>query len=341
MTKSRYFKENSSSKCLGFASDEGLHANVDPLAYQLKMSQLRWLRTFALSLLVFPIRIILSLIILLVTYIVVVFGLLNLKTKDVNESKAIDSSWRRRANKIQALLGRTLTRVSGLIVTVKGEMASVEEAPILVVGPHSTGFDTIAVWWSDNPSYIVAEEFTKIPMLGKMFGLPLPVCVKRNDPDSRHNTRVEVMRRTNLHKHPNPDERWPQILIFPEGACGNRTVLMPFKLGAFYPGKPVQPILLRYPNKVDTITWTQNTTMLSIWTTLSQPFTRVEIEYLPVYHPNHEEQKDAQLFASNVRNLMSKELEIPLSSITFQEARSRSNITKNKEDIANVREKYQ
>ena len=30
---------------------------------------------------------------------------------------------------------------------------------------------------------------------------------------------------------------------------------MTFKPGAFYPGKPIQPVLIRYPNKTDTITW--------------------------------------------------------------------------------------
>lgn len=47
-----------------------------------------------------------------------------------------------------------------------------------------------------------------------------------------------------------------QILIFPEGTCTNRSCLITFKPGAFYPAVPVQPVLLRYPNKLDTVTWT-------------------------------------------------------------------------------------
>lgn len=49
---------------------------------------------------------------------------------------------------------------------------------------------------------------------------------------------------------------WEQVLIFPEGTCTNRSSLIEFKPGAFYPGVPVQPVLLRYPNTVDTVTWT-------------------------------------------------------------------------------------
>lgn len=47
-----------------------------------------------------------------------------------------------------------------------------------------------------------------------------------------------------------------QIIIFPEGTCTNRSCLITFKPGAFYPGVPVQPVCIRYPNKLDTVTWT-------------------------------------------------------------------------------------
>ena len=38
---------------------------------------------------------------------------------------------------------------------------------------------------------------------------------------------------------------WPQLMIFPEGSTSNRKALMSFKPGAFVPGKPVQPVLIR------------------------------------------------------------------------------------------------
>lgn len=47
-----------------------------------------------------------------------------------------------------------------------------------------------------------------------------------------------------------------QIIIFPEGTCTNRSCLITFKQGAFYPGVPIQPVCIRYPNKLDTVTWT-------------------------------------------------------------------------------------
>lgn len=47
-----------------------------------------------------------------------------------------------------------------------------------------------------------------------------------------------------------------QIMVFPEGTCTNRSCLITFKPGAFYPGVPVQPVLIRYNNRTDSFTWT-------------------------------------------------------------------------------------
>ena len=41
---------------------------------------------------------------------------------------------------------------------------------------------------------------------------------------------------------------------------------------------------------------------------LSQPLTRMEIEFLPVYSPSIQEQSDARLFASNVNELIADKL---------------------------------
>ena len=36
------------------------------------------------------------------------------------------------------------------------------------------------------------------------------------------------------------------LIVFPEGECGNRKALLPFRTGVFRPGVPVQPVLIRY-----------------------------------------------------------------------------------------------
>ena len=142
------------------------------------------------------------------------------------------------------------------------------------------------------------------------------IALDRNDDKSRSNAEKEILTRTN-----NSNRRWPQIAIFPEGVCSNGKALMEFKTGAFKPGKSVQPVLLRFKNEIDTITSDRSCPCLGILTTICQPVTRVEIQYLPVYQPSIEEQVDAKLFANNVREVMATKLELPLSEMKFAEAK--------------------
>ncbi|KAG8508404.1 Lysophosphatidylcholine acyltransferase 2 [Galemys pyrenaicus] len=60
----------------------------------------------------------------------------------------------------------------------------------------------------------------------------------------------------------------------------NENVQVPLIGRAFIPGVPVQPVLLRYPNKLDTVTWTwQGYTFIQLcMLTFCQPFTKVEVE---------------------------------------------------------------
>ena len=93
----------------------------------------------------------------------------------------------------------------------------------------------------------------------------------------------------------------------------------------WYPAEEIVPYL-RFPNKVDTVTWTWNqphSALAVLWLTLSQPFTRAEVEYLPPYVPSHEERADPKLYAANVRAIFAAALGVPASDVTFKEAKER------------------
>ena len=67
------------------------------------------------------------------------------------------------------------------------------------------------------------------------------------------------------------------------------SALLPFKTGAFRSGKPVQPVLVKYPNRLDTVTWTWDQphgALTVALLTLSRPLTRIHIQILPVYYPS-------------------------------------------------------
>ncbi|KAM6222146.1 lysophosphatidylcholine acyltransferase 2 isoform 3-T3 [Rhynchocyon petersi] len=73
----------------------------------------------------------------------------------------------------------------------------------------------------------------------------------------------------------------------------------------------------------DTVTWTwQGYTFFQLCVlTFCQPYTKVEVEFLPVQVPSDEEKKDPVLFASRVRNTMANALGIPVTDHTYEDCR--------------------
>ena len=90
-----------------------------------------------------------------------------------------------------------------------------------------------------------------------------PLLVHRTDPDSRKKT-LDTMKERSVE-----GKGWQQVLIFPEGTCTNRyqpthlslggrnfilslfrSALITFRLGAFIPGVPVQPVIIRWNTRV-------------------------------------------------------------------------------------------
>ncbi|KFW75936.1 Lysophosphatidylcholine acyltransferase 2, partial [Manacus vitellinus] len=209
--------------------------------------------------------------------------------------------WRRRMIRTTLSgLTRTAFFIMGFQVKVKGKVASLPEAPIFVAAPHSSFFDAIVCALTGMPSIVSRAENLSTPVFGTILSSLQPVAVSRQDPDSRKNTVAEITKRA-LSRG-----QWPQILIFPEGTCTNRSCLITFKQGAFVSRVPVQPVLLRYPNKLDTVTWTWQGYSFKVLCllTMCQLFTRVEVEFLPVHVPTEEEKNDPILFAYRVRQTM-------------------------------------
>jgi len=309
-------EETEDDLCSMLSSDDEASEN-DPFRHRIKMSPLRWLRTYLLTPILIPIRFILLILTVTLAWAVSSFSLIGLSQDEIlNEPM---TGWRITSKKISSFLGRLCFRISGFyIVETKGTLATKEEAPVLVVAPHSTYFDGFVVFWCDLPYIVSRQENRRIPLLGKCIEFAQSLFVCREDPQSRQKTVRKIVERAQ-------DSRgWPQLMIFPEGSTSNRKALMSFKPGAFVPGKPVQPILVRYPNEIDTVTWTwnqQHGAKSILWLTLAQPFSRASVEFLPVYTPSPEEIQDPKLYGANVREVMAKALEVPTCDLTFEEVK--------------------
>ncbi|XP_036296626.1 lysophosphatidylcholine acyltransferase 2 isoform X3 [Pipistrellus kuhlii] len=286
----------------------------NPFVHHPRMGTARRIQTFLLGIVLLPVRALLLGLVLLLAW---PFAAISTMCSPDKLTHPI-TGWRRKATEpVLRFLGRAMFFSMGFSVTVKGKIASPVEAPIFVVAPHSTFFDGIACIAAGLPSMVSRNENVQVPLIGRLLRALQPVLVSRVDPDSRKNTINEIIRRATS------GGEWPQILVFPEGTCTNRSCLITFKPGAFIPGVPVQPILLRYPNKLDTVTWTwQGYTFFQLCVlTFCQPFTRVEVEFMPVQTPSDEEKRDPVLYASRVRNLMAEALGIPVTDHTYEDCR--------------------
>jgi len=292
-------------------------SETDPFRHRIKMSPMRWLRTYFLTPILVPLRFTLLIVTVFLAWVVSFISLFGLSEDEILNQPL--TGWRKTNKKVASFLGRACFRLTGfMIVETKGQMASKEEASILVVAPHSTFFDGFVVFWCDLPYIVSRHENRKIPLLGKCIEFAQSLFVCREDPQSRQKTVKKIVERAQ------DGTEWPQLLIFPEGSTSNRKALMSFKPGAFVPGKPVQPVLIRYPNEVDTVTWTwnqQHGAKSVLWLTLTQPFSRASLEFLPVYQPSPEEIADPKLFGANVRQAMAKALQVPTSDLTYEEVK--------------------
>lgn len=66
---------------------------------------------------------------------------------------------------------------------------------------------------------------------------------------SKQDVTLQIIKRTNSSGSENKEQRaFPPLFIYPEGTTTNQNAVLPFKKGAFAPGKPTLMTLLRYQN---------------------------------------------------------------------------------------------
>uniref|UniRef100_A0A8I4A419 Lysophosphatidylcholine acyltransferase 1 n=1 Tax=Callithrix jacchus TaxID=9483 RepID=A0A8I4A419_CALJA len=219
----------------------------NPFVHELRLSALQKAQVALMTLTLFPVRLLVAAAMMLLAWPLALVASLGSAEKEPEQPLAL---WRKVVDFLLKAIMRTMWFAGGFHwVAVKGRQALPAEAAILTLAPHSSYFDAIPVTMTMS-SIVMKAESRDIPIWGTLIRYIRPVFVSRSDQDSRRKTVEEIKRRAQS------NGKWPQIMIFPEGTCTNRTCLITFKPGAFIPGAPVQPVVLRYPNKLDTITWT-------------------------------------------------------------------------------------
>jgi len=199
----------------------------------------------------------------------------------------------------------------GFRVNIIGQQASRQEAPVLIVAPHSSFLDvfTIALCYA---SPVARIENSKTWFLWAPQAIGHTIFVDRSSPESRERALADIVDRARS------EEAWPQLLIFSEGTTTNGTHLARFRAGGFRPGVPVQPVTIKY-RRSDLCVWTklqEHRLLHSLLLIFANPFNEVTLEFLPVYQPSEQERCDALLFARNVQKVMANNLKV--SATDFQ-----------------------
>lgn len=288
---------------------------TDPFRVRLAFSLSDKVQMGLVFLLLVPIRVVIALVCLVLAALVSCIGLIGM---DMN--KPIDG-WRKYFQRASCVLGQMCCRCVGFHrVKITGARQSKHVAPVIVVAPHSTFLDALAIFWCGLPFFVSRVENKSIPLMGKCIEFAQTIFVRREVRENRQQTVAEITRRVKS------SENWSQFLIFPEGTTSNRKALMSFKPGGFLPGKTVQPLLIRYKNKHDTVSWTWDQPhgfALCFLYTLCQWNNTAELHFLDPYVPSDEEVKDPVLFANNVRKVMAEALDIPICDMTFEDIKQR------------------
>uniref|UniRef100_A0A674IT86 Lysophosphatidylcholine acyltransferase 1 n=1 Tax=Terrapene triunguis TaxID=2587831 RepID=A0A674IT86_9SAUR len=216
------------------------------------------------------------------------------------------SWWRKVVDFLLKAIMRTMWLAGGFHwINVKGRQALPAEAAILTLAPHSSYFDAIPVTMT-MASIVMKAESKDIPVWGTLIKYIRPVFVSRSDQDSRRKTVEEIKRRAQS------DGKWPQIMIFPEGTCTNRSCLITFK-----PGRVRHSVYCLFAIFKTCLFYFLRLEIL--WLTLCQFHNFVEIEFLPVYIPSEEEKKNPSLYANNVRRVMAEALGVSVTDYTFED----------------------
>ncbi|XP_051143627.1 lysophospholipid acyltransferase LPEAT2-like isoform X2 [Andrographis paniculata] len=218
--------------------------------------------------------------------------------------------WRRRAMWVTRLCARAILFSFGYHwIKRKGKPARREIAPI-IVSNHVSYIEPIFFFYELFPIIVSSESHDSMPFVGTIIRAMQVIYVDRFSRSSRKHAVNEIKRKASCN-------RFPQVLLFPEGTTSNGRVIISFQLGAFIPGYPVQPVAVRYPYVHFDQSWGNIALGKLMFRMLTQFHNFMEVEYLPIVSPNEIHKESAAHFAQRTARAIATALNVPQTSHSF------------------------
>ncbi|CAA2996427.1 lysophospholipid acyltransferase LPEAT2 [Olea europaea subsp. europaea] len=191
----------------------------------------------------------------------------------------------------------------------KGKPAPREIAPI-VVSNHISYVEPIFFFYELFPTIVASESHDSMPFVGTIIRAMQVIYVDRFSRSSRKHAVNEIKRKASCN-------RFPQLLLFPEGTTTSGRLLISFQLGAFIPGYPVQPVIVRYPLVHFDQSWGHITVPKLMFRMFTQFHNFMEVEYLPLVSPHENRKENAIHFAQMTSRLMASALNVVQTSHSY------------------------
>ncbi|KAG2309683.1 hypothetical protein Bca4012_081406 [Brassica carinata] len=191
----------------------------------------------------------------------------------------------------------------------KGKPARRDIAPI-VVSNHVSFIEPIFFFYELSPTIVASESHDSLPFVGTIIRAMQVIYVNRFSQESRKNAVHEIKRKAS-------NDRFPRLLLFPEGTTTNGKVLISFQLGAFIPGYPIQPVVVRYPHVHFDQSWGNISLSLLMFRMFTQFHNFMEVEYLPVIYPSDTQKQNAVRLSQKTSHAIATSLNVVQTSHSY------------------------
>ncbi|KAK1558457.1 hypothetical protein Q3G72_002587 [Acer saccharum] len=191
----------------------------------------------------------------------------------------------------------------------KGKPAPREIAPI-VVSNHISYIEPIFYFYELSPTIVASESHDSLPFVGTIIRAMQVIYVNRFSQSSRKNAVSEIKRKAACN-------RFPRVLLFPEGTTTNGRFIISFQLGAFIPGYPIQPVVVRYPHVHFDQSWGNISLAKLMFRMFTQFHNFMEVEYLPVVFPSNNQKENALHFAEKTSHALASALNVVQTSHSY------------------------